>query len=157
MKVSMRVILLLAALLSAACTEAPAKKPAGAAGAAETKESPPAGSGGESASAAMATAATGDYAAFENRSKKFPLSKSFAEHIAALVKTKPSTPSGPQPNALPRGIITVNGKSYTFFGSLWQDDKEYWKSPQLEEFWKFLNEHPAGEIPSFEPSAVKKP
>lgn len=50
-----------------------------------------------------------------------------------------------------------NGKSDAFHGSLWQGDKEYWKSPQLGESWRFLNEHPAAEIPKFEPGGAGKP
>jgi len=105
-----------------------------------------------------AAGATAEFEFFHAPDKKYPLSKALAAHLAALVKTKPTTPApGPSPNALPYAIITINGTGYTYFGSLWKDDKVYWKSPQLDEFWKFLQSHPAAEISGFEQGKVAKP
>ena len=147
----MRIIPLFAALLLASCSKETEKTPAKD----EQKQVPPTeGAGG----AATTAAATGEYKSFDGSGKVYPLSKAFAAHIESLAKTKPTTPaSGPRPSALPRGIITVNGKGYSYFGTLWQADKEYWDSPQLREFWKFLNSHPLEEIPEFEPSGAAKP
>lgn len=143
----MRIALLLATLLLASCSQTPDKK---------ENQAPSTTEAGVGTT--TAAAATGEFKPLDGSGKVFPLSKAFAGHIAALVKTKPTTPKpGPRPNAAPRGIITVNGKGYSYFGTLWQDDKEYWDSLQLREFWKFLNEHPAEEIPNFEPSKAGKP
>lgn len=138
------------ALILASCLEAPDKAPVKqSTGTAEAVTSP---------AATPSAPATAEYESRDGTNKKYPLSKAFATHLAALVKTKPTTPKpGPRPNAAPAGIITVNGTGYAYFGTLWHKDKEYWDSPQLREFWKFLNSHPAEEIPNFEPAAVAKP